>query len=210
MIWDPSVLPAKAKFPLSTPEPLTIAVSISWQLFAACWLFWEVGWWRHWPSWGSPHATIGRRYCPRYCGHKLLDCRPTLPGSVSVSDICQYLSRMSHKRWWACIGQLEDKFWGILGHPRVLMSDFWGRQTCSSWCSGKPGRLAGWNIDVQIANITHFLMTGAKHLPETPLQLMSIGPDSSCQCCKWLEEGDDAEMKSQRYMLFSHDSCLLP
>lgn len=184
--------PSKSKISTKHTWTSTIAVSISWQLFAACWFFWEVGCWRHWPSCQSSHcslSTIGRR-CPGYCGHKLLDCRPTLPGSVSVSDVCQYLSRMSHKRWWGCIGLFEDKFWGFLGHPCMVMSDFWGRQTCSSWCSGKPGRPARWNIDVQIASITHFLMRGAKNLPEAPLQLMSICPDSTCQCCKWLEEGD--------------------
>lgn len=117
---------------------------------------------------------------------------------------------ISQKRWWTCIGQFEDKCWGILGHPHILMSDFWGRQACCSWCSGKPGRLARWSIDGQIANITHFLMRGTKHFPEMLLQLMSISSKSPCQCCKWLEEDDAAERKSHKCMLFSHDSYLLP
>lgn len=130
--------------------------------------------------------------------------------SCWIADLALSVAGISQKRWWTCIGQFEDKCWGILGHPHVLVPDFWGRQSCCSWCSGNPGRLARWNVDVQIANLTHFLMTGAKHLLETSLQLLSIHPNSPCQCCKCLEEGDGAERKSHKRMLFSHGSYLLP
>lgn len=158
-MWDPSVLPIQAEFPLSTPEhqPQFCLYPDSWLTLAVFQKFWLTEGLTSLP-------VIPVEAC--YLLQKVFSW-PLRTASCWIADLhCLNLpvAGTSQKRWWACTEHFEDMCWGILGTPTSpapdppkVMSDFWETHCCCVPCSGKPGRLATWDRGVQIANITHFL-----------------------------------------------------
>ena len=111
-MWDPSVLPVQAKFPLSTPEhqPQFCLYPNSWLMLAVFQEFW------------LNEALTSLLVIPvEACYHlQKIFSWPLWTASCWIADLrCLGLPLVgtSRKRWWACIEQFEDMCWGILGTP---------------------------------------------------------------------------------------------
>ena len=206
-IGDPSVLPIQTKFP-AEHQPQFSSYPYRWLKLAIFQEFFL----------NEAQTSLPVIQLEACCHLQKVFSWPLWTASCWIADLhylCLPVAGTSWKRRWACVEQFEGMCWGILGtpHPRVwsLVSNFWGTQNCCAPCSGKPDRLATRDIDVQVSNTTHFLITGSKHFPQLPLQLMGILSNSPSQCCEWLEEWDRAERrKSPKCILCCYESYLLP